>query len=270
MDDLNSDLFEDPILDDDNTLLDFEPGDADDERKSGGGNRTFMIAVGALVAVFLVGLITLVALVSMTQPGRNQAREEEIAQINAANTAAAATATSYAVAGGVQGTLEAVAAAASPTNALVLPKATATSDASGPAPAATEPPPGAASPTMVLVENTATLPPLATETLSPAEALSGNPDARTATVQFLLTLSAGGGEVATESAPGDPADSTPVVQSEAMTATAYSYQATASGSTTTTLPNTGFWDEVGIPVLLGGAALLVAIIILVRRLRLSN
>ena len=270
MDDLNSDLFEDPILDDDNTLLDFEPACGDDERKSGGGNRTFMIAVGALVAVFLVGLITLVALVSMTQPGRNQARQEEIAQINAANTAAAATATSFTVAGGVQGTLEAVAAAASPTNALVLPEATATKEASGLSPAATEPPLSAASPTMVVVENTATLPPIATETLSPAEALSGNPDARTATVQFLLTLSAGGGEVATEVAPGDPAASTPVVQSEAMTATAYAYQATASGSTTTTLPNTGFWDEVGIPVLLGGAVLLVFVIILVRRLRLSN
>ena len=81
---------------------------------------------------------------------------------------------------------------------------------------------------------------------------------------------AGGAQAVTESASGDPAASTPVIQSEAMTATAYAYQATASGVTTTTLPNTGFWDEVGIPVMLGGAALLVMVIILVRRLRLSN
>ena len=265
MDDLNSDLFEDPILDDDKTLQDFDP-DADEENKPG-GNRTFMIAVGALVAVFLVGLITLVVLVTMTQPGRNQAREEEVAQINAANTSAAATATSFAVAGGVQGTLDAVAAQA--TSVAALSAVTARPGASGPASVNTEPPPGAANPTMVLAENTATLPPTATETLSPAEALSGNPDARTATVQFLLTLSAGGAQAVTESASGDPAASTPVIQSEAMTATAYAYQATASG-VTTTLPNTGFWDEVGIPLMLGGAALLVMIIILVRRLRLSN
>ena len=264
MDDLNSDMFEDP-LDDDTTLQDFDGGDGEESKP--GGNRTFMIAVGALVAVFLVGLITL-ALVTMTQPGRNQqAGESEIAQIDAAKTSAAASATSFAFANGVQGTLEAVAAQATPVS--VFSVVTATPDSSGATPLNTQPPAGAASPTMVLVENTATLSPAATETLSPAEVLSGNPDARTATVQFLLTLSAGGAQAVTESGLGDPAASTPVVQSEAMTATAYSYQATASNGATT-LPNTGFWDEVGIPVMLGAAGLLVIVIILVRRLRLSN
>jgi hypothetical protein len=234
-----------------------------------GQSRTFMIAVGALVAVFLVGLIALVALVSLTQGGRRTARETEIAQINVANTSAAATGTAFAVEADVQATLNAVAAQASPTSPLVLPDATETPDPA--APAEGDSPSSAASPTMVVVENTATTAPTITETLSPAEALSGDPAARTATVEFLLTLSAGGGGATAIPSGGDAAQpgTTVIVQSEAMTATAYAYQATVSG-VTTTLPNTGFWDEVGIPVLLGAAALFVVIIFVVRRLRLSE
>lgn len=75
-------------------------------------------------------------------------------------------------------------------------------------------------------------------------------NARTATVAALLTMAAGG---------TSPAD---------LTATPVIGAGTAA-VTPTVLPTTGFADEVGLPGLFGIAALLLAVIVLSRRLRTS-
>lgn len=104
-------------------------------------------------------------------------------------------------------------------------------------PTATEKP----SPTPVVVFPTDTPVPTVTET--PVEAVGGDGslDPRTQTVAALLTQAAGG-----------------VVSTS------------ASGLTPTTLPTTGFAEDVGLPGMLGLSILFVAVIVLVRRLRLSS
>jgi type II secretory pathway pseudopilin PulG len=99
------------------------------------------------------------------------------------------------------------------------------------------------SPTPVVVFPTETPEPTVTET--PLEAVGGGGplDPRTQTVAALLTQAAGGGVVSTT---------------------------TTGGVTPTTLPTTGFAEDVGLPGMLGLSILFVAVIVLVRRLRLSG
>jgi hypothetical protein len=82
-------------------------------------------------------------------------------------------------------------------------------------------------------------------TPQPLAALGGGLDSRTATVAALLTQAALSGVTAA------PAATYPV------------YDPTA-------LASTGFADEVGLPLLVGAAVVLVIVIILVRRMRLST
>ncbi|MGD0003086.1 MAG: LPXTG cell wall anchor domain-containing protein [Anaerolineaceae bacterium] len=85
---------------------------------------------------------------------------------------------------------------------------------------------------------------IATSTQAPPTATLSGPvsaqdlSARTQTVAVLLTQAAGGNKTPT--------------------------------ATTTALPTTGFADEVGLPALIGLAVLLVVVIFLVRRMRLSS
>ena len=94
------------------------------------------------------------------------------------------------------------------------------------------------SPTSVVVFPTNTPTPLlavAAESEETQEAIGGDLYARTQTVAALLTQAASGGQ-----------------------------------TTTTALPTTGFADDVGLPGLLGLAILLIGVIFLARRLRMST
>ena len=242
---------------DDNQFDDFEEI-LDDEkeptRKRKPGNRSFIIAAGGLGAIFLITLIALVVFASLIMPQRNAARQTEIANINAQNTVAANDATVQAVAQAAQATLE---SAASPTFTLApIQAATIAEDQ----PAATAP----AEPTntSVIALATATTIPSPTDTISPLEAVGGNPEARTATVSALLTSVAGGGDQAQATSEG------PITQAEAMTSTAGAMTATHSAAGV--LPNAGIADDLGLPGMLAAAAVLIGIIVVVRRLRFAH
>ncbi len=117
-------------------------------------------------------------------------------------------------------------------------RATADAIAKAPPPSPTPPPP-AATPTSVLAIPTATRTPIPT--------LSSESITRTAVA---LTLGVGGSGAISTSAPTlGPGTGTPVP---------------------TALPTTGFADEVGLPGLLGVSAVLLFVIILARRTRLST
>jgi len=96
--------------------------------------------------------------------------------------------------------------------------------------------------TPVIVQPTDTVTPLPTVTSTAGPAIAQDLIDRTATVSALLTQAAGGGGVAS---------ATP-------------------GATPTALPTTGFADEVGLPGLIGLAVVLLAVIFLARRLRMSG
>ncbi|MDR3575514.1 MAG: LPXTG cell wall anchor domain-containing protein [Anaerolineaceae bacterium] len=96
-------------------------------------------------------------------------------------------------------------------------------------------------PTPVIVQPTDTQTPLPSDTPAPGAAIAQDLNARTQTVAALLTQAAGGGV----------ASATP-------------------GATPTALPTTGFADEVGLPGLIGLAVVLLAVIFLARRLRMSG
>ncbi len=83
---------------------------------------------------------------------------------------------------------------------------------------------------------------------SPVTSSSTPVDARTATVAALLTQAA----------------------EAKITRTATATGAAGGVVTSTTLPKTGFADEVGLPGLFGLSLVLIAVIVLVRRLRLST
>lgn len=99
----------------------------------------------------------------------------------------------------------------------------------------------------------------------------------TATTQAQQTIDAGDGAkavstqdltatiavVQTQSASGSKDVSGVLTVEEAMTSTAI------SAATATALPKTGFADEVGLPVMLGAAALLLVVIFVTRRLRMA-
>jgi LPXTG-motif cell wall-anchored protein len=112
-------------------------------------------------------------------------------------------------------------------------QAQATVDAAAKAPPPTATPPQAATPTGVLAIPTATRTPI--PTVSPENATK---------TAFALTLGVGG-----------------------AVGTSYPGQGTPQ-PTATALPSTGFADEVGLPGLLGMAAIMLVVIFLARRVRL--
>ncbi|MEA4909820.1 MAG: hypothetical protein VB089_19515 [Anaerolineaceae bacterium] len=205
--------------DNDNLYEGFEEEPAPASESSTGNNRTFLVAVGIIGAIFLLSLIALAVFALVILPQRNQERREQAAQINAANTATSISLTQLAIVQAQQ----------------LTPSPTWTS-AAGAFPSPT--------PVIVLPTNT----PVPTDTPEPtqeleAAAVGGDLAARTQTVAALLTQAAqaGGG------VPGGTQQVTP-----------------------TALPTAGFADEVGLPGLLGLSVLLVGVIFLVRRLRLSG
>ena len=135
-----------------------------EEEKKPARNKTFIIAIGVLGAIFVLALIALVVFATIIIPQRNAARQEQAAQINAYNTATSVAATEALV----SQQLELTAAAEE-------------------VPAATMEP----SPTSVVVFATDTPAPLPTATLE-AELAADELNARTATVAALLTMAAGG------------------------------------------------------------------------------
>lgn len=196
----------------DNLYDDFEEEEHIPQRKSKKSkNRTFLIAVGILGAVFLIAVIALIVFGVIILPQSAAERREAAAQINAQNTAAAMAATEL---------------------SYVFQQQQLTP---------TIPPVETVAPTHtpVVVFPTETLAPGMLE--AGGEMMAGAADqARTATVAALLTLAAGG-------TIGEPTSAAP-----------------------TALPTAGFADDVGLPGMVGIAALLIGVIFLVRKYRLST
>jgi LPXTG-motif cell wall-anchored protein len=67
-----------------------------------------------------------------------------------------------------------------------------------------------------------------------------------------------------------PQGTSGLTESELATVSALQTQMAGQTATATALPNTGFADEFGLPVMAGMAVILVAIILLSRKLRLSS
>ena len=197
----------------------------------GGGNKTFLIAFGILGGLFVISLVGIAVFALIYLPQNQAQRNKQIAMINAANTAT-------------------VAALTAAPKAIVPPAATATQEEQA-------------------VEET----PLPTVTLKPTltpvmavSAFTNTPtvvDARTATVAALLTQAAQAKLTATYQVSA-------TTQSAAGGATSGTAAAATPTRTTTALPRTGFAEDVGIPGLLGLAALFLVVIFLARRLRSST
>ncbi len=171
------------------------------EEEEGGGNRTFLYAVGALVAFMLVMLLAFGAYAMLILPRQRAAKQTQAAQINAQNTQ---------IAQAITQTAEALQWTPTPTETAV-PTSTST-----PLP----------SPTPVVARPSATPKP-------PQPAVDTAALAMTATAVYLA-----------QAAPGTP--------------------------TPTQLPSTGFGDVAQFPTLALAAVLLVALILVVRRLRVAQ
>lgn len=207
MSDFNDDMFEG---------FDEEAIIEGSESKKPDSNRTFVIAIGVLGAIFVISLIALAVYAAVILPQRNNQRRQDAASINAANTVTAMAATNVAA-------LQAVELTPSPTLE----------------PTSTLPP--SATSVVVFATDTSTPEPIQTESPPLQAAADLDMQSRTQTVAALLTQAAVG------------------------------YPTTAAdGTNPTALPTTGFADEVGLPGLLGVAVLLVGIIVLARRLRVTG
>lgn len=66
------------------------------ERKSGGGNRTFVTVLGIIALVFVLAIIGVIVTATVIMPQRNAARMQQAAEINAQNTLTAMAATNQA------------------------------------------------------------------------------------------------------------------------------------------------------------------------------
>ncbi len=155
---------------DTNNFDDFEEEPTVDEPRSSGNNRTFLIAIGVIAGLFVIGLIGLGVYAALVLPRQNAIRMQEAAVINAQNTATSQAATELAFA-----------------QALLLTPSVTSS------PTATLEP----SPTPVVVFATNTLEPTleVVDTATPDfAAVGGDPISRTETVAALLTMAAGGGD----------------------------------------------------------------------------
>ncbi|KPL79337.1 hypothetical protein ADN00_03145 [Ornatilinea apprima] len=162
MSDFNDNIFDDFEEEPSNQP---EPVFEDEEppQPKRGQNRTFVIAVGVLGAIFLLILIAMAVFALIIVPQRNAAMAEQAAQINAANTATSVAATEGAFA-------QAMAATGT---AQFVPSPT-----------------GTATQTPVVVFSTQTPEP---EAGGDGIGAGADLNARTATVSALLTLAAGGG-----------------------------------------------------------------------------
>jgi len=170
----------------------------------------FGLLVVILAVVFLLAVIAMAVIAAIYLPSRSATRQQQAAEINAANTATAQAATEVAF---VQ-------------QLALTPSAT-------PIPSNTPKP----SPTAVVLQPSSTsVVAVTTGTAEPEGAVAKDLLSRTQTVAALLTQAAQG----------------------------YS---SASG---TALPATGFADEVGLPGMIGLAAVLVVVILLVRHMRFSG
>lgn len=208
-------------INDDDLFEGFEEepsGEPEEPQESQGNNRKFTLVLGILGVIFFMAVVAMAVVAAIYLPARNAARQQQVVEINAANTATALAATQFAYA----------------QQEMLTPSATAI-------PSATQKP----SPTAVIVQATPTSlvatsqgTVVTTGTAEPAGAVPKDLLSRTQTVAVLLTQAAQG----------------------------YSTAAAAG----TALPETGFADEVGLPGLVGLAAVLVVVIIAVRRIRFSG
>lgn len=238
MSDQNNDNSFEPFQPDDN----FQPEEpqASIAPAAAGNNRNFMIAIGVIGAIFLVGLIVMGIMAATVLPQRQAAQKTEQAVMMAQNAALSASAT--------QAVLAQLATDVPPT----------------PMPTATLPPTN--TPVVVTEEPTAepTLEPL------PGQDKAETPDPAVQT-QMAGTQAAGGGQVATL-APGAARTATLAVLLTQVAAGNQQANPAAGGGgpTSTALPATGFADEVGLPGLFAAALGLVILILLARSLRLTT
>lgn len=239
----------------DDTIID--EGEQKKERRAPSANRNFFIAVGVLGGIFLIALIALVVFVSLVMPARSAAMRDQIEKTNMAITSTAQALTLAAVAAtdqAAQALVQTATALAQPTQTAEAPTEEAHALPSD------TPEPAEPTETSVVVEATETVVP--TEGESPTE--SGlSEDERQETLDALLTQLAAGGTATVEGTPTGEGLSTPITQSEAMTSTALA-------STPGVMPDTGIADDMRIALIIGGAFLLVIVILVARRLRFSN
>jgi len=220
--------------------LDNSYDEFDEQPSSGGGNRNFMVAIIAIIVIFVVIVVGAGGFFLLTRNGGSP-------KASIAGTQAALIYTQNAQ----------TAEAATQSVSTEVAKALITPPTDTPIPAAAQP--VVNTPTSVVVFPSET--PTATLAKAggsgtpnsgiggPATGVEGDP-ARTATIAALMTQVASGG---TPQAGGPAVNGTLV--NPLLTPTA--------------LPKTGFMDEVGLPLLSGMALLLIFVIFMARRLRVS-
>jgi LPXTG-motif cell wall-anchored protein len=207
-----------------------------------GRNRPFYIAVGVILLIFVIALIILLVTLFTQAPQQAAQTREQGFLISTQNAGTIAAATAEQVrAIQLQQTQTAVAK-------IILPTATLS-------PTATS----AVTATPVLANPTATSTPTATVSSDMATRTSA---AKTASA---LTPAAGAGT-------GTPGTGTPGAKTGTPGVGTPGAGTPGAGTpvSTPTIPKTGFADEVGLPGLLGLAALLVVVIFLARRARLAH
>ena len=207
--------------------------DFDDQPSNGGGNRNFMMAIIAVIVVFVIIVVGIAGYFFLTRGGAG-------AKNTLAGTQAAMIYTQNAQ----------TAAAATQAGATEIAKGLLPSETPIPSPMAAQPntptsvvvfPTNTPEPTIINAQ-TSTTP--TTEGVGGPVAAAGDAE-RTATIAALMTQVASGG-------------------------TAQAGGTLVGGPLTpTALPQTGFMDELGLPLLLGMAMLFIFIIFMARRLRVS-
>jgi len=215
--------------------------------RSGGNNRSFLIVVGVIAAVFIFGIIGLglVIFLSGGLGGKSTAMQSTASAIEYGNTATSIAATNSAAMTFVAMTptitltpTETIA----PTETAVLALPTATETAIMVEQPTLDPSAGALStPGVAGTPGAAGAPAVSDGTPMPPQ-MAVDINNRTATVAAFLTQAASGGQ--------------------SLTLTPQ--------TTSTKLPDTGFADEVGLPGLVGLAFALVAVIFIARRIRFSS
>lgn len=230
-------------LNDDNQFEEFTPEEEPfteeemppAEASGGGGNRNFMIALIAIVALIVVGFGIILFLVLRKPATANVMAEQQ--KVLATNTAVAQ-----------MGTQRALAAIAALATATPLPTTVPTNTPVIAIPTATQP--------AVAANQAETPDPTTLATLA-----TGESDSQVGGGAPTATLSPGAMRTATLGA--------------LLTQVAANQQGTSQvgggvAATSTALPSTGFADEVGLPGLLGLALGLVVLIFLTRTLRLTT
>jgi len=280
---------EDKKTDSDNDL----PFDEETQPKKSlfGGNRNFVIAVSVLGGIFLVTVIALIVFASLILPRKNAERQAQIDQANLQNTTVAQSATAAEVANIIASSAT-VQATPEPSTTPTLEATAALESSPTSEEVASDTPEGGAAET----SEPGTTEETATQVIAPTEDKSSSPNEteavvktlnqteRAATLNALYTQMASKGTYTPTATTqgGTPQPGTTVTATglagtiitnpDAMTATAQA--GTGSGSTTASptatqsgLPQTGFAEDYGIPMLIGGAFLLLVVIFMVRRMR---